>query len=254
MRAIRGSTLPIDPLPTRATSSLAVDLELDRVSGRQRSQDARGGEVDETGTAGLAHLLDEQRGGRLLRAAACRSPAGLCRRPISSAQPVDVALRDAVGGVALERLLVRLERLGVTSELGERLPEAVVGIDVGAELKELPVRVDCVLPLAAAWRVPIAASASWRRCRVVVSASPSAMSDASVSDVGARGGRRPGPKGALLYHRARGVSTRPTASGSQGRCRSRPTTRPKRASEPNSTAMLRPEAGPRSASAAPLQA
>ena len=64
-------------------------------------------------------------------------------------QPLDVALRDAVGGVTLERLLVGLQGLRRAVQLGERLAEPVVGINVGAELEKLTIRVDRLLPFTA---------------------------------------------------------------------------------------------------------
>mgnify|MGYP006174307281 CR=1 FL=1 len=121
-------------------------LNRDRVARGERCQHARRRKVDEAGATGLAHLLDEDRGRRLLGA-----PGSSLRRlgvAGEHAKALDVALRDPVRGVALQRLLVGLERLRVATELGERLAEPVVGIDVGAKLEELAVRVDRLLPFA----------------------------------------------------------------------------------------------------------
>ena len=80
------------------------------------------------------------------------APLAVRGRPLGGhehAQALDVALRDAVRRVALEGLLVRLERLRVTPELGEGLAEPVAGVDVGPQLEQLAVRDDRVLPFAA---------------------------------------------------------------------------------------------------------
>ncbi len=126
---------------------VTLDREVDRVARRERREHARSGEVDEPGAAGLAHLLDEH-GGRCLARSALAVLRWLLRRE-QHAQPLHVALCDAVGRVTLERLLVGLKRFGVAAELCQRLAQPVAGIDVGAELEELAVGVDGGLPLTA---------------------------------------------------------------------------------------------------------
>ena len=76
----------------------------------------------------------------------CRDP-GHPRRAAPAGAPL--AFGDPIGGVAVERLLVRLQRVAVAAELGERLAQPVVGIGIGSELEQLAVRADRSLPLPA---------------------------------------------------------------------------------------------------------
>ena len=250
---MRGSTLPMVGLADAGDELVASDVELDGVAGGEGREHARRGQVDEARAAGLAHLLDEERWPAPSRAGPCRS----CRAAASAAhqhpQPLDVALRDAVRRVALERLLVGVERLRVAAELGERLAEPVEGVDIGAQLQQLAVRVDRLLPFAARGvrdgGIAELASLSGGR----VGSSPSAMSDVSVSD---SGGRRPSrPKGAPLYHRPWGVSTRavrhgPALRAVQEQADEQPEEQPARRTRPPRRGR---SASPRRASTAPAQ-
>ncbi len=95
-----------------------------------------GPDVDEAGVAGLAHLLDEMR--RPMPSPACRRRRVPSPPPQQDPQPRHVALGDPVGGVALERALVGVQRLVVAAELGEGLAEPVVGIGVAARARAAP--------------------------------------------------------------------------------------------------------------------
>ena len=62
-------------------------------------------------------------------------------------EPVDVALGDPVGRVEGERRLVVLAGGAQLAQLPERLGEAVLGLGVGPELEEPPVRLGRVRPV-----------------------------------------------------------------------------------------------------------
>ena len=141
------------------------------------------------------------------------SPARPCRSGAGSlgghqqAQALDVALGDPVRRIALERLLVGLERLRMAPELGEGLAQAVAGVDVGPQLEQLAVRRRPPPPTRRASRArspsrPAGGAAGWscRRLRAswsVMQASPMQQGSAA------------GPaESAPLYHRPGGVSTR----------------------------------------------
>ena len=96
---------------------------------------------------------------------ASRSPrAGIDAATGDDPQPPDVALGDPVGGVALQRSLVGLQRLCVAAELGERLAQPVVCIGVAAQLEKLLVGGDRRLPSPAV-ACPMAASVRCLRWR-----------------------------------------------------------------------------------------
>ena len=188
------------------------------------------------------------------RGVPCRSP----RRPLGGdeqAQPLHVALRDPVGGVALERLLVGLERLGVAAELGQRLAEPVVCVDVAARAREAGGSSRPPPPTRRGWPGRSATRRAGGAAGVVVSRiSPRVMGECGVSDGEGSCGRRNRPKGDLLYHRPEGCQRDPPArrSGPVHEQRDeQPEEQPASRTRPRPLASRAP---PRSASAAPLQA
>ena len=117
---------------------VALGRQLDRVARVDLGELARGGEVGQEREAGLAGLLDEDADRGLA--------AGLGRDRLLAGgdeehlEPVDVPLGDPVGRVEGERGLVVLPGGPELTELPERLGQAVLGLGVGPELEQAPVR------------------------------------------------------------------------------------------------------------------
>src|SRR5205085_12648626 len=97
----------------------------------------------------LTNLLDDYRRGRRVRLSATGAIPRLGLAIVEKAQPLDVELRNPVGGIARQGLLVCFESLGMATKLGQRLTEAVVCVGVGAELEKLAIGLDGRLPVAA---------------------------------------------------------------------------------------------------------